>query len=49
MGRSSTFPNPFPRLIVRGKKITSEELFADHTPEEAAKVVEEELMKLTKD
>ena len=42
-------PKPFSKLIVRGKKIASEELFADHTPDEAAKVVEEELMKLTKD
>ncbi len=42
-------PKPFSKLIVRGKKIHSEELFAEHTPEEAAKVVEEELMKLTKD
>ena len=42
-------PKPFSKLIVRGKRIASEELFADHTPDEAAKVVEEELMKLTKD
>ena len=42
-------PKPFSKLIVRGKKIPAEELFAEHTPEEAAKVVEEELMKLTKD
>jgi len=42
-------PKPFSKLIVRGKKITAEELFAEDTHEEAAKVVEEELMKLTKD
>ena len=42
-------PKPFSKLIVRGKAIRSEELFADCTPKEAAKVVEEELMKLTKD
>jgi lysophospholipid acyltransferase (LPLAT)-like uncharacterized protein len=42
-------PKPFSKLIVRGKKMTPEELFADHIPERAAKVVEEELMKLTKD
>ena len=42
-------PKPFSKIVVRGKKMTPEELFADHSPEEAAKVVEEELMKLTKD
>ncbi|MBC8349218.1 MAG: lysophospholipid acyltransferase family protein [Verrucomicrobia bacterium] len=42
-------PKPFSKIVVRGKKIAAEELFAEHTPEEAAKVVEEELMKLTKD
>ena len=42
-------PKPFSRIVVRGKKISPEELFDDRTPNEAAKVVEEELMKLTKD
>ena len=42
-------PKPFSKIVVRGKKMTPEELFADHSPDEAAKVVEEELIKLTKD
>ena len=42
-------PMPFSKVIVRGKKLDSEELLAERSPEEAAKILQAELMKLTKD
>jgi hypothetical protein len=42
-------PKPFSKVVVRGKKMSPEELFAEHDPEEAVKVIDAELMKLTKD